>query len=51
MTQEQVSKKDPDDQYVTVWVASFKHKSGRIIYARNYGKKAFPIRVPKRPSK
>jgi hypothetical protein len=35
-------------EYEIIWVSSFRHKkSGKIIYAHHYGKKAFPIRVPK----
>lgn len=35
-------------EYEIIWVSSFKHKkTGKVIYAQNYGKKAFPIRVPK----
>lgn len=37
-----------DDDYEYIFVASFVAKSGKRIYAKNYGKKAFRIRVKKK---
>ena len=37
-----------DDEYEYIFVASFVDKSGKRVYAKTYGKKAFRIRVKKK---
>jgi hypothetical protein len=37
-----------NDAYEFIFVASFLDKTGKRIYARTYGKKAFRIRVKKK---
>lgn len=36
----------PRPGYKIVFVAWITTKDGKILYARNYGKRAFPIEVP-----
>lgn len=39
-----------EDEYEIVYVASIRLRNGRRIYAYQYGKKAFPIKVRKKPN-
>jgi hypothetical protein len=36
----------PRPGYKIVFVSSIRTKDGKVLYARNYGKRAFPIEVP-----
>ena len=36
----------PRPGYKIIFVASITTKAGKVLYARNYGKRAFPIEVP-----
>lgn len=38
---------DNEDDFETIFVASIRLRNGKRIYARQYGKQAFPIRVRK----
>ncbi len=38
-----------DDAYDIIYVASIRLKTGRRIYAHQYGKKAFAIKIKRKP--
>jgi hypothetical protein len=39
-----------DDGYKTIFVASIRLRNGKRIFASQFGKKAFPIRVRVKPN-
>lgn len=41
-------KKHDDEGHVVIIVAKIRLRSGRVLYARDYGLKGFPIRVKRR---
>lgn len=48
----QASCRPPDvdqDKFETIFVRSYRHKSGKLMIAANYGLKAFAFRVRKKP--